>query len=206
MDGKPIYINDLTVGRYDCRVKIGPSYATKRQESAESLMAFMQAMPQAAPLIGDLVATNMDWPGAESIAERLRRAVPPQILGEDAPPQPPNPEAEAQAQAQKEAMEGQLAELKAKIEKMMADTEKAAADAEKTRADTDKIRAETHKLHVETEMMPHDRVNEIDRYHTDRMDRQQEAEASRTARLQEFSERNSQATNGSARPFGESNY
>ena len=68
-DGEPILLNDLSHGRFDVRVSVGPSYATKRIESAESMMAFAQANPQAAPLIADLIAKNSDWPGADKMAE-----------------------------------------------------------------------------------------------------------------------------------------
>jgi hypothetical protein len=36
-------------------------------------------LPNAAPLIGDLVAKNLDWPGAPEIAERLTTMLPPAI-------------------------------------------------------------------------------------------------------------------------------
>lgn len=197
-NGEPIYINDLSVGRYDCRVKIGPSYATKRQESSESLMAFMQAMPNAPPLIGDLVATNMDWPGADSIAERLRRAVPPEILGEDAPaPPPPDPMMEAQQQQQQQAIEAQMAEMQAKIEKLQADTQKVMAE-------TERAQAETRKTEIETQMLPIEKAAQFERDEIDRDDRMYQAEASRADRIREFSARTSGATNGSSRPNGES--
>jgi hypothetical protein len=79
-----------------CRVSIGPSYSTKRMESAASLFEFLKAYPPAAPLIGDLVAKNMDFPGAEEMAKRLKNTIPPQVLAdpddpESMPPPPPNP-------------------------------------------------------------------------------------------------------------------
>jgi len=72
-------LNDLTIGKYDIVVQSGPSYATKRMEAAETMMQFVQAQPQLAPLIGDLIAKNMDWPGADKIAERLVAMLPPQL-------------------------------------------------------------------------------------------------------------------------------
>jgi hypothetical protein len=102
INGKPVLLNDLSQGTYDVRVKIGPSYATRRAEAADSMLQFIQAVPQAASVAGDLVARNMDWPGADEIAERLRRTLPPQISGE-APPL--NAEiAQARQQAYQEAL------------------------------------------------------------------------------------------------------
>ncbi len=84
-NGKPMLINDLNQGTYDVRVKTGPSYATRRAEAADAMLQFIQVVPQAATVAADLVARNMDWPGADEIADRLKRTLPPQITGE-APP------------------------------------------------------------------------------------------------------------------------
>jgi hypothetical protein len=103
VNGKPVLLNDLSQGTYDVRVKIGPSYATRRAEAADSMLQFIQAVPQAASVAGDLVARNMDWPGADEIAERLRRMLPPQISGE-APPLDAEI-AQARQQAYQEALQ-----------------------------------------------------------------------------------------------------
>lgn len=68
------------MGRYDVRVSVGPSYNTRRLESADSMMQFVSAVPAAGEAIMDLIAKAMDWPGAVEIAERLRKMVPPQLL------------------------------------------------------------------------------------------------------------------------------
>ena len=86
-EGKTKPINDITIGRYDVRVSVGPSYSTRRLESAESMMDFVKAVPMAGQSIMDLIAKTMDWPGADEIAERLRKLIPPNLLeneqGED---------------------------------------------------------------------------------------------------------------------------
>jgi hypothetical protein len=101
-NGKPTLINDLNQGTYDVRVKIGPSYATRRAEAADAMLQFIQAVPQAAGVAGDLVARNMDWPGADEIADRLKRMLPPQVTGE-APPLSVQT-AQAQSQAYQDAL------------------------------------------------------------------------------------------------------
>lgn len=68
---------DPTYGKYAVAVTIGPSYATRRIETAESMMDFLRAIPQTAPLIADLVAKNQDWEGSEEIATRLAKTLPP---------------------------------------------------------------------------------------------------------------------------------
>jgi len=39
----------------------------------------VRAHPDLAPIIGDLIAKNMDWPGADEISKRLKVLLPPQI-------------------------------------------------------------------------------------------------------------------------------
>jgi hypothetical protein len=65
---------DLGVGRYDLTVRAGPSFASRREEAASQMIELIRAFPPAAPLIGDLLAKNLDWPGAEEVARRLARA------------------------------------------------------------------------------------------------------------------------------------
>ena len=64
-------LNDVTIGEYDVVMETGPGYNSKRQEAAESMMAVIAADPTLMPQIGDLVFRNMDFPGAETIADRL---------------------------------------------------------------------------------------------------------------------------------------
>ena len=129
VDGKPMLLNDLSQGVYDVRVKIGPSYATRRSEAADSMLQFIQAVPQAASVAGDLVARNMDWPGADEIADRLQRTLPPQVTG-DAPP-PDVQIAQAKSQAYQEALaEAHLGRAQGLAAKSEADAMKAHAEAQ----------------------------------------------------------------------------
>lgn len=80
-DGKARLIN-LGVGKYDVTVETGPNYATKRQEALASMLDLTKAYPQVAQVAGDLMVKNMDWPGAQEIAERLKKTLPPGIAEE----------------------------------------------------------------------------------------------------------------------------
>lgn len=72
-------VYNLSVGKYDVTVSTGPSYTAKRQEAAENQIQLIQAKPELLSLIGDIVFNNMDWPGSDKIAERLKAMLPPQI-------------------------------------------------------------------------------------------------------------------------------
>ena len=71
-DGGGVF--DLSAGRYDLTVRAGPSFASRREEAASQMIELIRAYPPAAPLIGDLLARNLDWPGAEEVARRLAQA------------------------------------------------------------------------------------------------------------------------------------
>lgn len=81
-------LNDITAGRYNAKIKPGPNYATAVEQAKAALSELMQN-PQIAPVIGDLYVEHLDIPGGEKIAERLRRAMPPQLLGEQPQQQDP---------------------------------------------------------------------------------------------------------------------
>lgn len=120
-DGEPVIYNDLSAGRFDVRVKIGPSYSTKREETAERLMMFMQHYPPAAELIGDLVAKNMDFPGADEMARRLEAVVPDEIKNYDPegpPPPPPPPPPEMELEREKMQAEAQQTQMQTQTEQM----------------------------------------------------------------------------------------
>jgi len=87
-----VKIYDLTAGRYDLTVSAGPSFASMRQEAASQMIELIRAYPDAAPIIGDLLVKNLDWPGADEIAERMQKAMGMAEEGEGAP-QGPDPQA-----------------------------------------------------------------------------------------------------------------
>jgi hypothetical protein len=69
--------NDMTVGEYDITLKSGPSYDTLRQEALDNMVQLGGKWPKLMDVAGDLVVKSMDWPGAQEIAERLAKALPP---------------------------------------------------------------------------------------------------------------------------------
>lgn len=73
---------DLSVGMYDVALSTGTSYTTRRVEAAQAMMDAIQVWPQLMSVAGDLVAKAQDWPGAEKLAERLKKTIPPQFLEE----------------------------------------------------------------------------------------------------------------------------
>lgn len=118
--------NDLTRGKYDVRVGVGPSFRTRRIEAAQSMVELARVFPQVLQVAGDLVAKNLDWPGADEMAERLKKLLPPGIADdEDLTPeqqQAIQQQQQQQAELQQLTVQLQLAEQRAKIENTQADT------------------------------------------------------------------------------------
>jgi Phage P22-like portal protein len=65
--------NDMTVGRYNVVMDTGPGYATKREEGAEHMMELLGTPlgEQVASTSGDIIVRNMDFHGADEVADRL---------------------------------------------------------------------------------------------------------------------------------------
>lgn len=69
-------LNDISVGQYDVVMETGPGYNSKRQEAVDNMLPLLSAAPDLMKVAGDLVFRNMDWPGADIIADRLAAANP----------------------------------------------------------------------------------------------------------------------------------
>jgi hypothetical protein len=70
------------IGSYDVHADVGPGYATRREETFNALVLLLTQAPQLAGVIGDLLFRSGDFMYADEAAERLRRMVPPQALGQ----------------------------------------------------------------------------------------------------------------------------
>lgn len=81
-------MNNLTVGEYDVVMDTGPGYNSKRIQAVEA-MAPLMAQPEIFQAAGDLMFRNMDFPGADTIADRLAAMNPLAQIDEksDIPPQ-----------------------------------------------------------------------------------------------------------------------
>lgn len=95
---------DLSAGKYDVAVSTGPSFETKRQEAVASMADMTKGYPQLMQVAGDLMVKNMDWPGAQEIAERIKKTLPPGIA-EDKDKKPLPPEVQQQMQQMNQMIE-----------------------------------------------------------------------------------------------------
>jgi hypothetical protein len=130
-DGTPDM--DIVEGKYDVQVVVGPSYATKRMEAAEKVIALAQAVPQVGMVGADLIVRAQDMPHAEELADRLKKTLPPGVAkpsdGEE-PPEPPGPDP-----------------------RMMIEMRTAKADIELKEAQREKVDAERDGVKLQNQML-----------------------------------------------------
>lgn len=73
---------DVTIGRYDVRMDTGPSYNTQREQNFQMIMQLLQMNPRLFAIIGDILLQNSPLLNAKEIAERIKKTMPPNLLGE----------------------------------------------------------------------------------------------------------------------------
>lgn len=71
--GRDVPLNDMSVGKYDLAIDIGPSYKTQREETRNIIIGMLQADPSFMSFAGDLVAKSFDWPMAQELEKRWRK-------------------------------------------------------------------------------------------------------------------------------------
>jgi hypothetical protein len=142
-EGVEKILNDVSVGRYDVVMDTGPGFATKRTEAVEAMMTLLAADPNLMATAGDLIFRNMDFPGAEIIADRLAASNPLAQIDEksDIPPQ----------------VQMQLAQAKKMVEEMQAQNQAMAMDLKygQSVAET-KERGATARTLMQTTAKAHD--------------------------------------------------
>jgi len=147
---------DMSVGMFDVALSTGTSYTTRRVEAAQAMMDAIQVWPQLMSVAGDLVAKAQDWPGAEKLAERLKKTIPPQLLEEgDEGGVGVTPEQLQQMQAQMAELQTENQEMKADRSIDMGKLEQAKYDGE-----TQRIRALSDN-EVDAQRLQYDGIAQI---------------------------------------------
>ena len=124
---------DIAPGYFDINIKISPKSETQRENMVSMLTELLQTSPETFQIVGDILMENLDFPGAEKIAQRIRRSMNPSVLSEQeaaeaqqgaAPPPPPGPEQQLELQKKELEVENEKTELaKNLVELSQADPE-----------------------------------------------------------------------------------
>jgi len=134
-------LNDTSIGQYDVVMETGPGYNSKRQEAVDAMMPLL-AKPELFNVAGDLVFRNMDFPGADVIADRLAAMNPLAQIDEksDIPPQVQMQILQAKQQVQQ--MQQQMQAMQVMMQQR-GDIEQVKQDAETKRV----LMKETNRAH-----------------------------------------------------------
>lgn len=74
------------VGSYDVVSDVGPDFATKRMEASNMMMQLAAQDHGFMGIGGDILMKNLDFPGADQLAQRYARVIPPNITGDGPDP------------------------------------------------------------------------------------------------------------------------
>lgn len=143
----------LGAGKYDVRVTVGPSFSTKRSETANLIQSALQAAPQLMSVVGDLFFRSLDVAGAEEMADRMKRYIAsqaPGLIEEKKGPQqeiPPQVQQKLQQSGQMiEQLTAALNEANAKLESKQPEIES------KEKIEAAKLELEREKIAADLEM------------------------------------------------------
>jgi hypothetical protein len=141
--GQFVKTMDLAVGNYDIKVSSGPSYTTRKQETAEQLSQIVAQNPAMSELVGDVLFKNLDLVGGDEVISRLRSA------GVKAGVIEPNEE-EAAAMSQQiqqaQQLEAQAAQLELALKSAEVATEQAESRERESKAQMNTVKAAVEQL------------------------------------------------------------
>jgi hypothetical protein len=144
------------VGTYDVMVTTGPGYMTKRQEALDAMSQILQSNPQLWTVAGDLFIKNMDWPGAQEMADRFKKILDPKVLSEG----DQSPEL-MQAQQQIEAMTQELNRVTDIMENIQDSAEQQKLVIDQFEAQVKAYDAETKRITAVQNSMTPEQIQDI---------------------------------------------
>jgi hypothetical protein len=183
--------SDVTIGKYGVTVSVGPASETKRALAAEQMMSFVNAAPQTASTVMDLVAEAQDWPKSTEFARRFKMLLPPGMIPADEMTpemqqvQAANQQAqqaaqqleEAQAQVRMALDQAKASDSVARAELARAQAYKAILDAQSRAADVSGKNDEREFSQVLGVLDQHNELEKEDREHDLKADAQAHSQA-----------------------------
>jgi len=137
-------------------METGPGYASKRQEAVDSMMQLFAADPALVQMAGDLLVRNMDFPGAEVIADRLAAGNPLAQVNDKSPIPPQVQMQLAQSQQTIQQLQQQLQAMQMDI-KYRASVQQQVQEAE-TQREAMRLQVRREDTQMRTDTQAHDTV------------------------------------------------
>ena len=113
--GKIFRVFSLDFARYACRIDVGPSSKTQREEFVKMMIEWGRSDPDGFQVFRDLVVANMDIPQARVIAQRMKHMVPRHMLSPEDQESIPPPQPTPQDELAKLELEARATEAQAKF-------------------------------------------------------------------------------------------
>jgi hypothetical protein len=81
-------------------VTMGQAFDSKRMESFDTMQQVIQSNPDSFPMMADIFFRNSDLAGADQLADRFKKLLPPQLQDQEEEPIPPQAQAQIQQLSQ----------------------------------------------------------------------------------------------------------
>ena len=135
---------NIAAGKFDVIPDLGPSYATKREESRNYMLELARHSPKAMDMSFDWLVKMGDVEGHEEIARRFRATLPPEILSAE------NPELamlQRYHQTQMQQMQQQLQQMQQHVSVLLKELQDKRAEL--------KIKRDKNKIEAADDIMGH---------------------------------------------------
>lgn len=131
----------LTKGQYSINVATGGSFSSQREAAAEFFEQLITTNPEMFNLIGDILCENLDFPGAQAVAKRMRVLLPELVQLAESGQDPVVLKAQQMIQKLTQALQ----QMKAENDQMKQQLQSRLQEAQ-IRATTELAKNETEKL------------------------------------------------------------
>jgi hypothetical protein len=130
---------DLNAGTYDVILQTGANYETKREETAANVLELAKVVPQLGQIIPDILISTQDFEGADVATRRLKRTIPPQVLGED--------DEQMKPEDRVVLLENQVKQMQAMGQQLQAQMQQLMQVHQQTQQENDKLKLQLQAKH-----------------------------------------------------------
>lgn len=155
-EGNKVLANDLSDARFDVRVDVGPSFASRRDATVKNLTGVLQATqdPQTRQVIEAMILLNMEGEGLADVREFFRRRlVSMGALEPNEEERAAMEEAGSKPDPQADYLTSEAEKNRAQVREIESKAMRNVQEAEKADAETRKVEAETLKVLEEAQNM-----------------------------------------------------
>ena len=159
-DGSMMAIYDITAGKYDLTVAVGPSYTSRREEVTEILTEVMRSVPDSAVFLVGRLARMLDLPDAEELGREMDTLNPAKQQQPQIPPEMQQQMEQMQQMIQQggqqmQQLQQENQQLKAQTVSKMGDHQLKARELDQRdqEIELDRFRAETERMQAAATLM-----------------------------------------------------